>query len=343
MRIVVDAMGGDHAPLEIVKGCLVAAEQSPDISLILVGQEDKIKSIIGSNQPKNITVINAPEVIEMHESPVAAIRSKRKSSLVQSAKLVGMKEADVFVSAGNTGAAVASSIFLLGFLEGVKRPGIAVPIPTAKGPSYLIDAGANIDCHPIHLLQYGIMASVYCKKMQNITTPRVGLLNIGEEDSKGNQLVQETLALFKKAPINFIGNIEGQDIFKGNCEVVVCEGFVGNVVLKLVEGCYEFFGRSLMTEAGKHKDNSQCGNFMNSALGAVTARLDYSEYGGAPLLGVNGGCIICHGRSKAKAITNAVKVAATFGKQKVNEEILKEINSLQLSWLDLLKSWKTHR
>ena len=343
MKIAIDAMGGDHAPQEIVKGCLIAAEQTPGLTLLLVGQKDKLLPLLSKNKPKNIEIVDAPQVVEMHESPISAIRTKRQSSVVQAVKLVARKEAEVCISAGNTGAVVAGATILCGFLEGVKRPGIAVPIPTPNGYSYLIDVGANIDCHPIHLLQYAIMASIYSKKMQNVSKPRVGLLNIGAEDSKGNELVQETLTLFKKSPVNFIGSIEGQGVFRGECDVVVCEGFVGNVILKLAEGCFEFFARSLVSEMGKQSDNGPGVDFMKRTLGAVTTRIDYSEYGGAPLLGVNGGCIICHGRSKAKAIANAIKVGADIVKQKVNEEIVKEINSLELSWFDLLKSWKTHR
>lgn len=338
-------MGGDHAPEQVVKGTLQIAPELPDATLLLAGTEPAIRKYLPPNPPANIKIVPTTEVIGMSEHPVDAIRNKRNSSLVKAAKLVRDHEADAFISAGNTGAAVASATILWGFLSGIKRPGIAVRFPTKKGVSYIIDVGANIYCHPIHLLQYGIMTAVYCKYVNNIANPRVGLLNIGEEDSKGNELVQETLALYRKAPVNFIGNIEGQNLFNGDCEVVVCEGFVGNVILKATEGFADFFTSTIM-DALKGLNGDAAGSAMNGlkpALDVLKKKTQYDEYGGAQLMGVNGICIISHGRSNAKAIANAIKVAAQSVKNHVNNEIVQELHKTKLTWLDLYKSWKTHR
>lgn len=341
--IAIDAMGGDHAPEEVVKGALMVAPEFPNATLVLVGDQDAVGKHLGANKPPNIKVIHASQAIGMNESPVEAIREKRDSSLVKALKLVARKEADAFISAGNTGAAVAGATLLWGFLEGIKRPGIAIPLPTKKGVAYLIDAGANIYCHPIHLLQYGIMAAVYCKHVRAIENPRVGLLNIGEEDSKGNELVQETLKLFRKAPINFIGNMEGQNLFSGNCEVVVCEGFVGNVILKVAEGCIDFVSQTFANKLMEKKDSIPQFEALLGLLNNIKKQGDYSEYGGANLLGVNGICIISHGRSKAKAISSAIKVAINSAQHHINDAITQELLKTKLTWLDLLKSWKTHR
>ena len=343
MRIAVDAMGGDFAPAEIVKGVLLAAALLTDTTILLVGDQEAIKKHIGNNIPSNVEIVQASQTIGMEESPVEAIRQKPDSSLAKGFSCVAEKKADAFVSAGNTGAAVAGATIFWGFLPGVKRAGISILLPTEKGVTYLIDVGANIYCHPIHLLQYGIMTAVYAKYIRKIENPRVGLLNIGEEYTKGNLLVQETWALMKKAPINFIGNIEGNNIFKGDCEVVVCEGFVGNVIIKVAEGCSEFVIRNLLTSLMKAKDQIPQLDSIMQILDKIRKQSDYSEYGGAMLLGVNGICIISHGRSNAKAISNAIKVAAEAVKNQINNNIVKELDKTKLTWLDLLKSWKTHR
>ncbi|MFA5793731.1 MAG: phosphate acyltransferase PlsX [Candidatus Brocadiia bacterium] len=343
VSIAIDAMGGDHAPEEVVKGALLVAPEFPQSTLLLVGDETAVNKIIGPNKPGNIQVIHAAQTIGMDEHPVEAIRQKKDSSLVKALGLVAAKKADAFISAGNTGACVAGASFMWGFLEGIKRPGIAIPLPTRKGLTYLIDAGANIFCHPIHLLHYGIMASVYCKHARNIANPRVGLLNIGEEDTKGNELVQETLKLYRKAPINFTGNIEGQHIFDGDCEVIVCEGFVGNVILKVTEGCVEFVSESFTNKLTQKKDSIPQFDTLMELLNNIRKQGDHSEFGGANLFGVNGVCIISHGRAKAKAIYNAIKVAINSAQHHVNDEIVQELQKTKLTWLDLLKSWKTHR
>ncbi|MDI6732468.1 MAG: phosphate acyltransferase PlsX [Planctomycetota bacterium] len=345
MRFAVDAMGGDFAPQEIVKGALLAAPSLNNNYISLVGDQKAIEGCI-DKLPDNVEIIHTNQIIGMDESPVGAIRNKPDSSLVKCFRLVSEKKADALISAGNTGAVVAGATIFWGFLQGVRRAGIAIPLPTEKGVSYLIDVGANINCHPINLLQYGIMASVYARYVRKIESPRVGLLNIGEEDSKGNLLVQETLSLMKKAPINFAGNLEGNNIFKGNCDVIVCEGFVGNVILKVAEGSGEFFASRLFSSLMKLKDNpTLSGQFdsLKTALENLKKQLDYSEYGGAMLLGVNGIGIISHGRSNAKAICNAIKVADEMYKHQINDNIVKELHKTKLTWMDLLKSWKTHR
>lgn len=336
-------MGGDRAPEEIVKGALSAAGILPDITILLMGDKTAIEKHAGSGIPKNIEIVHTTQSIGMDESPVEAIRQKPDSSLVQCFAYARDKKADAVVSAGNTGAGVAGATIFCGFLPGVKRAGICIPLPTEKGVTYLIDAGANIFCHPIHLLQYSIMAALYAKHIRRVESPRVGLLNIGSEDTKGNELVQKTWALMKKAPINFIGNIEGNYIFKGDCEVIVCEGFVGNVILKVVEGAAEFLTRSFMGSLMKLKDQIPHFESILPGLEKIKKQSDYSEYGGAMLMGIDGTCIISHGRSNAKAIANAIKVAAESVQSQVNKHIVDELAKTKLTWVDLYKSWKTHR
>jgi glycerol-3-phosphate acyltransferase PlsX len=342
MRIAIDAMGGDFAPAEIVKGALQVAPELPETSLILIGNKEEIEKHI-QGRPVNIEIVPASQVIAMEESPLDAIRQKQDSSLVRCFQFVSENKADALISAGNTGAAVAGATIFWGLLPGIKRAGISIPLPTEKGISYLIDVGANIYCHPIHLLQYGIMASVYIKYIKKIENPRVGLLNIGEEDSKGNLLVQETWKLMKKAPINFVGNIEGNDLFNGECEVIVCEGFVGNVILKVTEGCADFFTRKVFSLLTRAKQQFPQIDSLMHLLDTLKKQSDYSEYGGAMLLGVNGICIISHGRSNAKAISNAIKVASESVKYQINNNIIRELHKTKLTWLDLLKSWRTYR
>lgn len=345
MKVAIDVMGGDFAPKEIVRGAFLTAEKRPDLTLILVGNKNEVADEIaigGGKSLPNLEITHTTQVIEMEESPVEAIRQKRDASLLKCINLVAAKQADAFVSAGNTGAVVAGATLRWGFLEGVKRSGIAIPFPTRKGFCYIIDVGANIYCNPIHLLQYGIMASVYYQSMKKVSQPRVGLLNIGEEDSKGNHLVRESLKLFKKSGLNFVGNIEGQNVFKGDCDVIVCEGFVGNVILKSSEGCAEFIIQGLLTELKNNKDRFQDAERFHEIAGRLSHKIDYAEYGGAPLLGVNGVAIICHGRSLARAMAKAIEVAAQFAREKINEEIVKTIRQTPLSWFDILKSWKTH-
>lgn len=347
MKIALDAMGGDKAPSEIVRGAVLASENIPDITLQLAGDQNTLKSELNSTGKTftNIEIIPSTQVVSMTDSPVEAIRTKPDSSLINCIKSVKKREASAFISAGNTGAVVAGATMLLGFLQGVKRPGIAVPFPTKKGLCYVIDGGANIHCNPLHLLQYGIMASVYCQQARGIPNPKVGLLNIGEEDTKGNELVKQTFALLKKSGVNFIGSIEARSIFNGDCDVIVCEGFVGNVMLKCVEGFAEFTMSGIMGAVKSYSEEHGESKPMDNILMKLKKKGDYAEYGGAPLLGLNGIVIICHGRSNARAIANAISVAVESTRHNLNKEILKHLNTVQkyISWIDILKSWKARR
>ncbi|MDQ7781110.1 MAG: phosphate acyltransferase PlsX [Planctomycetota bacterium] len=331
IHISVDAMGGDHAPAEIVAGVLQAAQKWPDTGILLVGNQDAVGPILKSlvtEVPENLAVIHAPSVITMEDTPVDAIRKKPDSSIVLSAELVRRGEAAAMVSAGNTGACVAIASLLLGLLDGVKRPGIAVPMPTPDGCAILIDAGANMSCKPAHLLQYGAMASVYYENIFGVKRPKVGLLNVGVEDAKGNELVKQTRSLFQKSTLNFIGNIEGQDIYRGNCNVVVCEGFVGNVILKATEGVAETV-EILLTKSLRGLVDSQGRSQLGcDPVAIVKEKMDYAEYGGAPLLGLKGACIICHGRSRGKAICNAIRVARDIARHQVNDQIVNQVRDL---------------
>lgn len=330
-RIIVDAAGGDRAPAEPIKGGLQAAKDLPHTTVTLAGPEEQIHAEIEKDggAPPNVEVLHAPEQIGMHESPVSALRSKKDSSINVGMNTVASGDADAFLSAGNTGAVVAAATLRLGLLEGIQRPGIAIPITAVDHPVLIIDVGANVHCKPTHLLQYGLMANVFARKVLNMEAPRVGLLNVGEEERKGTDLEKETFGLLSEAPIDFVGNIESDDIFFGGCEIVVCDGFVGNVLLKtsesLVNKMLEFF-RDQIGESWRRKLGfALCKDVFKAAKEIG----DYAEYGGAPLLGVDGVTIICHGRSEAKAFDNAVREAATFLGHGVNEDIASSVNSVQ--------------
>jgi glycerol-3-phosphate acyltransferase PlsX len=327
MRIAVDAMGGDHAPAKIVEGAVLAAKEFADTEFILVGDQEAVKKELAVNHAEgvaNLSITHAPEVMGMGEAPIEAVRGKRKSSVTMGVQLVAEGRAEAVFSAGNTGAAVAAATVLMKPLGAIKRPGIAVSFPTHFGTTTIIDVGANIHCQPIHLLQYAIMATVYSQQILGIRNPRVGLLNIGSEYKKGNELVRETRQLLEgHAHVNFIGNIEGYDIYRGVCDVVVCEGFVGNVILKVAEGLSgsllddveEAFGK---TSTGKTKE---CAGVIQQ----LRNRNDYAEYGGAPLLGVDGICIIGHGTSNERAVFNALRVARGFGGNHVIQHIAEAV------------------
>lgn len=335
MRIAVDAMGGDEAPFEIVKGAVDAARVYSGHEIILVGDQERIRNELAAYSATfgNISVVHASQVVDMNESATVAVRKKVDSSITKSVKLVSEKAADAVVSAGNTGATVAAASLFLRTLKNVKRPGIAVSIPTFHGACMVIDAGANIQCKPAHLMQYGMMASVFCKYVLNIEKPRVGLLNIGEEDAKGNELVKETFALLSSSQLNFVGNAEGRDVFDGKFDIVVCEGFVGNVLLKFAEG----LSISLLTAFALEAKNSTLTKlgawFCKSVLKQLRSKMDYTEYGGVPLLGIDGICIIAHGRSDSKAIQNAIREAIQFGKYEVNKHISSELERTNSSFV----------
>lgn len=330
MKIAVDAMGGDFAPQEIVKGAVEAAKIYPQLGIILVGDPDKIKAaVLGGEMPANITIHPASEVVEMDEHPASAVRKKKDSSIVVATRLVKEKEADAVVSAGSTGAQMAAALLGLGRIKGVERPAIATILPTLKSGKLMLDVGANPDASPEHLLQYGLMGSIYAEKILGIKNPRVGLLNIGAEETKGNQLTQAAYPLLKAAPINFVGNIEGRYVPYGQADVIVCEAFVGNVMLKMMEGL-----GSVLFEVIKEKITATTMRKLGAAmvkpgLKEVAHMLDYAEYGGAPLLGVNGISIICHGSSKARAITSAVRVAQECVQSQFIETIRLELATRQ--------------
>ncbi len=331
MKIVLDGMGGDHAPAATVEGAVLAAREF-DIQIIIVGIADVLKrelSKYGNHFPK-IEVYHASEIIDMHDAPAVSVRKKKDSSINVAVKLVKEGRAQAIVSAGNTGAVVCATTLYLRPLKGLERPGIAIVAPTLKGVSLIIDVGANIDPKPVHLYQYGIMGDVYSRAILQKFNPTVGLLNIGLEASKGTDFIKRTYTLFAKSRLNFIGNVEGRDLFNGKCDVIVCDGFVGNVVLKVSESLAESLSALLKRELGESFITRIGALFSKSALLAMKKEMDYTEYGGAPLLGIDGICIICHGSSSAKAIMNAIRVAIESIDHKVNEHIVELISRAQL-------------
>lgn len=307
-RIALDAMGGDHAPMEIVRGAKDAAQEL-GIHIILVGDEEKIsKELDGNDAEGLISIVHAPEVVGMHDHPVSAIRKKKNSSIVIATQLVKEGAADAVVSAGSTGAQMASSLFILGRIAGVDRPAISTLLPTSKGVLTLLDVGANVDCRPQHLKQFAIMGSLYAEKILGFPSPRVGLVNIGAEETKGNELTLSSYKLLQETEINFIGNVEGRDLFLGGSDVAVCDGFVGNVILKSAEGLALSIMGMFQQEMGRLEDIIGRERVIHIMSG-FKKRMDYAEYGGAPLLGVDGVSVISHGSSRAKAIKNAIRVA----------------------------------
>ncbi|MFH2138971.1 MAG: phosphate acyltransferase PlsX [Candidatus Omnitrophota bacterium] len=324
MRIAVDAMGGDHAPDVIIKGALLAAREL-EVDIILVGQKELLEAKLAAFKkvPANISVQHAAEVIGMDEPPAATVRRKKESSINIAVKMVKDRQANAMVSAGNTGAVVCAASLFLRNLQGIERPGISVLLPTLKGVVQVIDMGANIDAKPIHLLQYGIMGSIYSQYVLKKKLPRVGLLNIGEEESKGTEFVKETFKLLEQNKhINFIGNVEGRDIYVGNCDVIVCDGFLGNVVLKVSEGLADAIKAMLKRKLRLNLITKIGALLSYPAFKALKKEIDYSEYGGAPLLGVDGVCIIAHGGSSVNAIKNAIRVAKESIEKSVNQHIL---------------------
>jgi glycerol-3-phosphate acyltransferase PlsX len=321
MRVALDAMGGDNAPEVVVKGACQAVEKHPDLEITLIGPRDVVTPLVEAEGSfgDRISVHHASQILKMDEHPVEGIRRKRDASIFRAVELVASGEAAAAVSAGNTGGAVAAGTLYLRPLEGVHRPGIAINFPTEGGAlTTIIDVGANIQCRPIHLFQYGIMAVAYRQLIDGLKSPRVALLNVGTEDAKGTSLVQEAHALFKKSSLNFVGNVEGRDLFAGVADVVVCDGFVGNVVLKVAEGMAQHL---LKTFKGILDDLEIARNDgVRRKLDAIDQANDYATVGGAPLLGVSGVVIVCHGRSNDRAIANAVGVARRLAECRLNEE-----------------------
>jgi len=326
MKIIVDAMGGDHAPGVVIDGTVEAVREY-DANVVLVGDEAKISLLLKKSKYRgsNISIHPASDVIGMDEPAAASVRRKRSSSIVVGVNLVKEGVGDAFFSAGNTGAVVCAGTLGLGMLPGIERPGIAVVTPTLHGISLIIDVGANIDPKPSQLLQYGIMGDAYFRYILGRQNPKVGLLNIGEEEAKGTEFIKETFELLEKSNLNFIGNVEGRDLFSGKCDVIICDGFVGNVALKVSESAAE----TMQVFLKRHLLSNPLGKigllFLAPSLKRFKKELDYAEYGGAPLLGVNGVVIIGHGRSNRKAIKNAIRVAKEEVERKFNEKILEAI------------------
>jgi glycerol-3-phosphate acyltransferase PlsX len=322
MRIVLDAMGGDHAPEVVVEGGVMAAREY-GIEVVLVGPQEVIEAELAKHDTAGLSlpVVHASQVIEMTDEPSMAARKKKDSSMVVGMNLVKNGEADAFTTAGNSGGALAAALFRLGRVKGIKRPALSTVFPTRKGLCFISDVGANTDCKPIYLLQFGIMGSAYAERVLGIPNPRVGIVSTGEEEGKGSILVKETFKLLKESDLNFIGNVEGKDIPAGLADVVVTDGFSGNIVIKLSEGVAALL-MGVMEEEIKKRPVAVLGALLaKSALREVKSRLDYSEYAGAPLLGVDGVVIVGHGRSNAKAIKNMVRV----GKEAVEKGMLEAV------------------
>ncbi len=326
-RIAVDAMGTDTAPQAEVEGSIQAARQK-FAEVLLVGPEEPLKRELGRREARGlpIEVVHASEAVTMDDEGAKAFRRKRDSSIRVAARLVRDHKADGLISAGNTGAVMTTAKIVLGALEGVDRPALAAVFPTSTGKAaVLVDVGANVDCKAHHLEQFAVMGEVYYRVIFGAKRPRVGLLSIGEEDHKGNDLTREAFLLLKQLPLNFVGNVEGRDLYNGSVEVVVCDGFIGNVALKISEGLIEAVS-TLLKGALSSTLSSKVGYVLSrKAFQHFKKRVDYSEYGGASLLGVRGVCIICHGGSNANAVKNAIRVAAEFAEGDVNEKIEREL------------------
>lgn len=309
IKIAVDGFGGDYAPEQVVAGCLQAASEDR-IPILLAGDQAVLAPLIaGRPGSELIEIVHASEQIGMDEAPVEAVRAKKDASLTVAARLVKDKEAAGLVSAGNTGACMAAALFIIGRIKGIERPAITSLMPTVKGICLMVDVGANVDCRPSHLAQFAQMGAIYAQRVLGRPNPRVGLLNIGEEPSKGNDAAQKAYQLLSCADINFIGNIEGRDIPGGEADVVVCDGFVGNIVLKFAEGLGLGMFSMLKEELTASLPRKLAAAVLRPGLAKIKKKMDYAEYGGAPLLGVKGTVIIAHGSSNAKAIRNAIRVA----------------------------------
>jgi glycerol-3-phosphate acyltransferase PlsX len=322
MKIAVDAMGGDGGVPVSVEGAIAAAREY-GLHVVLVGDQKVVERELSRHKVAGlpITVRHASQVVEMGEQPSHALRRKRDSSMRVAASLVRDGEAAAFISAGNTGAAMAIAMFTLGMLDGVDRPAIAAVLPSKRGRTILLDVGANIDPKPWHLAQYAVMGHVYARDVLGVAAPRVGLLSVGEEEGKGNELVREVFKRLEESPINFVGNVEGRDIFNGNAEVVVTDGFTGNVCLKVSESLADMLIQFLREEMGRRLSTKLAALLVRPAFRRLWKRVDYTETGGAPLLGINGACIIGHGASPTRAVKNGIRTAAEWVKADVNGHI----------------------
>ncbi|HOL05342.1 MAG TPA: phosphate acyltransferase PlsX [Syntrophorhabdaceae bacterium] len=319
VKIALDCMGGDYAPGEIVRGAEQAVRDNI-AELVLTGDERAIKSFLGVS--KGIEIVHTASSVEMHESPSVALRKKRDSSMNRAFELLKAKYVDAVVTAGNSGAAMGFAIFTLGRFDSVDRPAIATLHPTVNdGTSILIDSGGNVDCKPVHLVQFAIMGDAFAKSVLGIAKPRVGILSNGEEESKGNELTRDTNNIMKFMGINYIGYVEGADIYNGNADVIVCDGFVGNIALKVAEGIAESLNAFFRQKISRSLKNKMGYMLLKEMFQELSKKTDYSEYGGAPLLGVDGICIICHGKSNGKAIRNAIFMAKKYAERGLNDSI----------------------
>jgi len=327
ISVAIDAMGGDYAPSEVVKGAVSASKLYPDVKITLVGRKEAVESELAGFEGgfPAIRVEAASEVVDMDDRASWSVKSKRNSSIAVGARLVKEKAADAFISAGNTGAVASASLLIMGRIRGVSRPAIGIMVPALNRPVLLLDAGATADCKPENLVQFAQMAHIYMERVLDVKNPSIGLLSIGEEKGKGNELVQQASQLLQQTHLNFAGNVEGKDIPIGKTDIVVCDGFTGNVVLKVMEGVVNLIFSQLKELTVESVQAKLGGLLLKPKLMELKKRLDHEEYGGTQLLGVDGVCIICHGSSKAKAIRNAVGIAAKTVRQQVVEKIKQEI------------------
>ncbi|SMO46500.1 phosphate acyltransferase PlsX [Melghirimyces algeriensis] len=330
MRIALDAMGGDHAPKAIVEGCLEAAQKWPDMELVLLGHEQSIRSLLGQPLPDNLTMHPVEEWIEADEEPVRAVRRKKGSSIVVGCRMVREQKADAFISAGNTGALMAAGTMVTGRLSGIDRPALAPMFPTLDGKGVLVlDVGANPEAKPVHLEQYALMGALYAENVLGFDKPRVGLLNIGTEEGKGTALTKGAFELIKKLPIHFVGNVESRDILQGVCDVLVCDGFTGNVLLKNTEGVAKGIFARLKEELSRNAFTKLAAAILKPGLKRFVKDMDYKEHGGAPLLGLKGPVVKAHGSSDTLAVLNAVRQARRFVERDVISAISKESQRLE--------------
>jgi len=329
IKIAVDSMGSDNSPYSEIEGAVQAAK-AYGVDVILVGKESLLAPLLkeAGGAGLSIEIHNATQVIAMDEPPTAALRRKRDSSIRVAADLVREKVASGLVSAGNTGAVMAISKMVFGAVPGVDRPALAAILPTLAGHAVLLDVGANVACKPHHLVQFAVMGDLFSKKIVGISSPRVGLMSVGEEESKGNELTKEVHKTLKELKLNFIGNVEGRDIYNGRADVIVCDGFTGNVALKTSEGLIEAVLKLLKDELSRNLKAKVGALLSQQSFKRLKKRLDYSEYGGAPLIGLRGVSIICHGRSSSNAIKNAIRVAKEFAENQVNAKLEAELSQI---------------
>jgi phosphate acyltransferase len=333
MRIVLDAMGGDNAPEVEIEGAIEAAKELKDITVILVGKKTDIEHILKSKASADILsrieVVNADEVVTMSDHPAEAFKQKKNSSIAVAANLLKEDKADALVSAGNTGSVVVHSLLIVGRIAGVARPAILIPMPTSKGFCALLDAGGNVDCKPFHLVQFAAMGVSYATHILKLQNPTIGMISVGEEEEKGNELTSNANVLLKKSGLNYMGNVEGKDIVKHVTDVVVCDGFVGNVILKFAEGLADFLFKSIKDAVNSGGIRAKIGGMLlMPVMKKLKKKTSYDEYGGAMLVGIKKPVVITHGRANVKAIKNSIRVAAEFIRDHINEEIEENIRKL---------------